>query len=323
MPDESIPAGYRLAGATAGPAVALEAAPPWKGDGPPMWLHFDMADDQARAWINAQPALVVPVRELLLSEYVRPRYLPAGEGFALVLRGVNLNPGEEPDDMVAVRIWMDRTGILTCRRRRLRSIATIREQLEAGEGPRTAPDLLVQLMDYLGEFTEEYIDGLEKRLDRIEEDTETGYGSQDTGMQLGQLRRETASVRRSLAPQREAVEALLRATTLLNDSQRNAAREQLDRLSRHLEDLDLIRERSVVAHEQRVNQMAQQQNSRLFLLSVVAAIFLPLTFVTGLLGMNVGGIPGEGVAWAFWSILGASALVAVVLALWFRMRRWL
>jgi len=67
--------------------------------------------------------------------------------------------------------------------------------------------------------------------------------------------------------------------------------EEGDRITRYLEDLDLVRERAMVAQEEILGRMAQQQNARMYVLSIVAAIFLPLSFLTGLFGMNVAGLP--------------------------------
>ena len=55
-------------------------------------------------------------------------------------------------------------------------------------------------------------------------------------------------------------------------------RQEADRIMRHLEDLDLARERAVVLQEELLSHIAQEQNARMYVLSVVAAIFLPLTF---------------------------------------------
>ncbi|MGB5627576.1 MAG: CorA family divalent cation transporter, partial [Woeseiaceae bacterium] len=96
-----------------------------------------------------------------------------------------------------------------------------------------------------------------------------------------------------------------------------------DRITRFLEDLDLARERAVVLQEELLSLIAQEQNTRMYVLSVVAAIFLPLTFVTGLLGMNVGGLPGlESPVGFAWSIV-LMIVTGICLLLFFRWKRWL
>jgi zinc transporter len=69
--------------------------------------------------------------------------------------------------------------------------------------------------------------------------------------------------------------------------------------------------------------MSEQMNSRMYVLSVVAAIFLPLGFLTGLLGINVGGIPGAEYPLAFGIFIGMLVLVVILQLLIFRWRRWM
>ena len=100
-------------------------------------------------------------------------------------------------------------------------------------------------------------------------------------------------------------------------------REEGDALTRHLEDLDLAREQALVAQEELMNRFAQEQNSRMYLLSVVAAIFLPLTFITGLFGMNVAGLPGIENPNGF--LYSSTLMVAcgIVLAIYFKWKKWI
>ena len=86
------------------------------------------------------------------------------------------------------------------------------------------------------------------------------------------------------------------------------------------EDLDAIRDRSQVIHDQLMDQRAESMNQIMLLLSVVAAIFLPLGLLTGLLGINVGGIPGADNPWSFTIV--SLALVALVLGQLYLFRRW-
>ena len=94
-------------------------------------------------------------------------------------------------------------------------------------------------------------------------------------------------------------------------------------MTRYLEDIDLARERLVVMQEEFLAQQAQQQNSRMYVLSVVAAVFLPLTFVTGLLGMNVGGLPGLDNPDGFIASVVVMIVAAAGLIAFFRWKRWL
>ena len=93
-----------------------------------------------------------------------------------------------------------------------------------------------------------------------------------------------------------------------------------DRTALQVEDLEALRERAAVIQDEIMNQLSARLNRTMYLLSVIAAIFLPLGFLTGLLGVNLGGIPGSVWPWAF---LVACIVFAVITAIevWL-FRRW-
>ena len=140
---------------------------------------------------------------------------------------------------------------------------------------------------------------------------------------ISTLRQQIASVRRFLAPQRDALDRLYRNPgNWLSDADIRDLRDEADRITRYLEDLDLARERTMVLREEFLGQLAQEQNSRMYVLSVVAAVFLPLTFVTGLLGMNVGGLPGLDSPRGFLGSVVLMVFAAAALVGFFRWKRW-
>ena len=100
-------------------------------------------------------------------------------------------------------------------------------------------------------------------------------------------------------------------------------REAADRFARMTEELEAVRERSALLHEQLTDLRAEEIDQRSLLISVVAFIFLPLTFITGLLGMNVDGIPYAHAPWAFWDVVGLCVLLGIGVLAWFVRRHWL
>ena len=109
----------------------------------------------------------------------------------------------------------------------------------------------------------------------------------------------------------------------MSDAETQELREEADRITRYIEDLELARERTMVLREEFLGQLAQEQNSRMYVLSIVAAIFLPLTFVTGLLGMNVGGLPGLDNPKGFFGSVVVMILAAAALLSFLRYKKWL
>jgi zinc transporter len=312
-----------LDGPRRGETLDYDAVSAWSPRDGKLWLHIDLADTASQHWLEQASGLPEVAIDTLLAGETRPRSQVIGDGLLLVLRGVNTNPGQDPEDMVAVRVWIDADRVISSRRRRLLSVVDVHGAIIEGTGPDSPGEFLAALVERLADRIGGFVDGIEDRLDEAED----GIDTVDIARfrpQLASLRRQIAAVRRFLAPQRDALDRLNRQpAACLGDADNYALREEADRITRHLEDLDLARERAVVLQEEMLSQVAQQQNARMYVLSVVAAIFLPLTFVTGLLGMNVGGLPGLDEPLGFaWSIV-VMIVCGASLLLFFRWKKWL
>jgi zinc transporter len=288
-----------------------------------LWVDIDQGNKKAQDWLIRGSGIERRVTSILLAGETRPRSLIEEGGLIVIMRGINMNPGAVPDDMVAVRLWMEKNRIVTSWRRKMFSVADVRDALAGGKGPETAGEFLVELTSRLTvrigaavENIEQLLEGLDSSLS--EGDTEVVRKS------LSIVRRQAAAIRRHLAPQRDALDRMARSTSgLLSDREVFNLREEGDQLTRHIEDLDLARENALVTQEELMNRVALEQNSRMYLLSVVAAIFLPLTFVTGMLGMNVAGLPGIENPNAFLISAGIMLLLGAALVAYFKYKRWI
>jgi zinc transporter len=108
------------------------------------------------------------------------------------------------------------------------------------------------------------------------------------------------TLRRHIAPQRDALAFLtVEEMKWLTQQQRWHLRESIDQIIRYVENLDMLRERATVLQDTLLNHLSEQLNRNMYLLSIVTTLFLPLSFMTGLLGINVGGIPGSNSPIAF------------------------
>lgn len=257
-----------------------------------LWVHLNYTALEAQQWIKEESQLENVVGDSLLAEESRPRVTAFDDGLLISLRGVNLNPGADPQDMVSLRIWADKNRLITTHRRKLLSVADICTAIEKGKGPRTSGEFLEDVADRLMSRMGGVIDELEDKVAELEEAVLTAE-SHELRPKLASIRRVAIGLRRYMAPQREAISRLQsEKMSWLTNEDRVRLREVYDHLTRYLEDLDAARERAAVTQEELVSRLSEQTNNRMYVLSVVAAIFLPLGFLTGLLGINVGGIPG-------------------------------
>ena len=133
----------RKGGATAVEPADIEK---WRPEDGLLWLHLDVAESPPYEWLHGALGLEFSIVEALTAEETRPRSLNVGDGLLAVLRGVNMNPGDDPEDMVSIRMWIEQDRIVSTRRRRLLSVQDLREQLEQGTGPTTSGEFLYELI---------------------------------------------------------------------------------------------------------------------------------------------------------------------------------
>lgn len=320
--EDGLVAAYVLDGRGGGREIGWDGVRSWQPSDGLLWVDLDYTERGARARVRDESGIDPIVAESLVLRDVRPRSLPTRDGLMVVLRGVNLNPGQDREDMVAVRLWIEKNRVISLRRRHLLSIDDLRDRIARGIGPDSAGTFLVDMADRLVERMENVIADVEEAVDRLDEQVATAE-SRELRPQLSDVRREAILLRRYLAPQRDAMSRLYsEPVEWLDDTQRMRLRELADRTMRYVEDLDAARDRAGVGQEELASRMAEQMNSRMYLLSIVAALILPLGFVTGLLGVNVAGIPGTEYPGAFFAACFMLILVGF-LQLWlFRRQGW-
>lgn len=287
------------------------------------WVHLDANHPQARLWLEEELSYLDPmIIEALLVDETRPRMLQIDDGVLLILRGVNLNENADPEDMVSVRLWVDAHRIISLRKRNLKAISDIEYKIKAGKGPQNAGQFICMLTARLFERMEPVLLELDDKTDYIEESLLEKADNTLRGS-IVDIRKQAIVFRRYMAPQREAIGQLRMADMAwLDDGHKRHLQEIYNHVTRYVEDLDAVRERAQIVKDELANILADKMNKNMYVLSVIAAIFLPLGFLTGLLGVNIGGLPGVDNDDAF--ILFCAILVIVVLLqiLLFKKMKW-
>lgn len=307
-----------------GSGYSLEDQPPesWFDRQDVVWLHFDYEDTVAREWLANQQLLDPIAYQALVSEETRPRVLIHQDFLLLTLRGVNLNPDSEPDDMVSIRMWVTPRFIISTRRRRLLSEQDIVEALKVGRGPSNSADFIIMLAQRLAWRMDDIVDRLDEQVTDIEADLVERIKTERT-LDLRQLRRQGIVLRRFFSPQREALSRLSNeVVNWITEAQRLALRETTDQMIRLVENIDMIRERTTVIQEEIIARQSDQLNKKMYVLSIVTTVFLPLGFFTGLFGANLAGMPGTEWQGGFWALVVALGLVTVVELYLFRIYKW-
>lgn len=289
---------------------------------PQSWHHINYTQAKAKKWLKSQHDMTAMAFEHLIATDTRPKAFVDGDEVILSLRGMNLNHGASPEDMISIRVWIKGDCMVTSCNRNSRSISYLKEALKAGKGAKNISELLLDLLDQLANFTGQFIDELEDLLD-FEEDNISVNDYERFHPKMNKMRRQMAFVKRYLSPQREALDRLYRNKSgAFNESFYEQLYLQIDKFLFILENLDLVKERALSLQEQYLAFIGHQQNSRLYVLAIISAVFLPLTFLSGLMGMNVGGLPGTEATYAFWLVSGVCVVLTVLLLFWFKRKKW-
>jgi zinc transporter len=316
-------AAYRLDGNGGGLDLGWEEIHRWQPGQGTLWIHLDYAQSEAREWLLGQAGLESTVAEALIAKETRPRSLTVQGGLLVILRGANLNSGASPDDMVAIRLWLEAERIISTRNRIVRSIEAIRESIESGNGPTNPGDFLIHVADGLTTRAGAAVADLEDEVDGLEDEVLSAE-SYELRTKIGAFRRSAIQFRRYLAPQKDTLLHLQsERVQWLDDTDRAHLREIGDRTLRMIEDLDSARDRAAVTQDELNSRLSEQMNKTMYVLSIVAGIFLPLGLLTGLLGINVGGMPGVNSPWAFMIVCVVLAATAALLTILFRHRGWI
>lgn len=320
--EDGLICGYRFDGKGGAAPLSWETLPTGP-DAAGTWVHLHLDSDRARKWLRDESGIPDVAAEALLHEETRPRCTAIDDGLLINLRGVNLNPQSDPEDMVSIRLYIDKDRVVSVRRRNLMTVQDIRDRLETGKGPRGTAEFLLNLTDLLLDRMGPIIADLDDAVDDIEDRILADSQASMRG-ELWRLRRQAIALRRYVSPQRDAMARLVtEGAAWIDANTGQRLREVADRITRYVEDLDSARERASIVQDELTTRLGERMNRNMYVLSVIAGIFLPLSFVAGLLGVNVAGIPGDKWPWAFAVLSGGLLILGVIEYFLFRRLKWI
>lgn len=236
-----------------------------------------------------------------------------------------VRPGAAPDDVgrQLLTIWLEQGRVIIATEINILDFLGISKGEQSHHAPVSPADLVARLALRAADRLEPLIEMLGDRLDEIEE-TLIMRRTEKAQDGLEHLRRTLISFRRLVAPQRDLLNTLeIEDLSFFTDRDRLRLREASMRSARIGDELQALSERAVLVHEEIIDDRAEQMNKIMLLLAAVTVVFSPLTLITGLLGMNVGGIPFSGSIHAFWLVSLGLVVLGAAIVWWMRRRHWL
>ncbi|MGE6760508.1 CorA family divalent cation transporter [Corallococcus interemptor] len=300
-------------------SLTVEETRSWRASDGMLWVHLPPDLPDLPRVLEAVFRLPPRVREPLLADTGRVRIEVLNEDELVLLL---LHPDLAPTDAASarqLRAWMTADRCVTVAPSGQHAIVAVREQLAHGRGPRGT--------DLFGAFAttalsaaalritelDDTLSGLETRFEERRED------SVDVPQELRRLRRSLVEQRRFVSLVRDAILRVSLLTVEWVRAQELELRQMAERASSVLKEMDAVVERARILHEDVKARLDARSQRILYMLTIISGVFLPLSFITGLLGVNLGGIPGA--QWRGSFLLLVLVLIALAAAEWRALRR--
>jgi zinc transporter len=292
-----------------------------EGEPQMVWAHLATTDERAQAWFRDHAGLSDYVVEALTAFETRPRCEAFDRGALLNLRGRSDVELSASDPLASIRLWAVKGHVFSATRRPLAALATVQKEVEQG-AIHDPGDLITAFASAITADLDPVVADLGDELDECEEHFDVNRLF-DLRRTVTKVRAQAIGYRRFINPQRSALETLAGLPgDWLGPDDRQHLSAAADRAARMAEELDAIRERAALTHEQLTDLRAEQLDTRSLIISIAAMVFLPLTFITGLYGMNVKGLPYADEPWAFDAITVGSGLLTLLIVAYFVSRHW-
>ena len=288
-----------------------------------VWIHLQRDVEGLSDWLQRATGMSEPTAELLVSHDNRPRSFREGKNtLVAILRGINFNPSEDPEDMVSMQLWSDGRRVITLRGAPMQTPRHVMNEIDAGTGPVDAGRLISDLVEVMIVRMNRSIVEMNGHIDQLEDIADT-ENPEVLLSRIASIRRYCLGLKRHMSPQHEALEKIAHdSPPWFEDHDCREIAESIDRLKRYLDDIDISKESALVLQDELRARALARSESVSYKLTMVAGIFLPLTFLTGLLGINVGGMPGVDDWRAFWIVVVLCTLLLIAMLYLFRRWKW-
>ena len=282
-----------------------------------VWLHLDLVHTRAQSWI-AEQDLPDAAQEAFLSHEVHQQLDHSANLAWGVSHDLIRDIADKSENVGALRWIIGGDFLLTGRREALHAIRMTAEALERGEPAESPAGLFEQIIEYI-------IDDITDAVVRLVDETDSVEAHilldrlHDGPQRVGAIRRTAVRLHRQLS----GLHVLFRrfAETQSGrsapDAVRAAALRLLQRIDGLHHDVQSVQDRARLLQDEIAARSASRTNRQLYVLSLLTALFLPATFITGLFGINVKGLPWMeadfGAVFVALSCIGAALFTLVLL----------
>jgi len=302
-------------------AIPVESGPMPGPDKGFLLVAGSLSSPEFRSWLQAH--LEPHAAEGLTATDQHTRCTVIDDRALLVLRIVRSR--SDPDELSkqTMSIWIEKNRVIIASKLAISELVNLSAWEKARHAPISPADLIARMGTRAADRIEPLVEHLGDILDSIEEEMMSEHDGEHRH-KLTRLRRSLINLRRVLWPQRDVLNTLeIEDLSFLTARDRARLKEASARSARLGDELQVLAERAALIHEQVLDTRAEQMNKTILVLTAATVVAMPMTVVSGLLGMNVAGIPFSGSPEAFWFVVVGLAALGTGIVWFMRTRKWL
>lgn len=259
-----------------------------------VWMHLDLVDERARGWIAAEPAIPASAGDLLISHDQHQCLDHSADLVWGVTHDVGLNASSASHHVNPLRWVIGERFLVTGRREPLQSISRMAETLQKGERIDSPIALFERIIAFIIQDIAAAVLQLTDEIDTLEDQVLANRAG-DGPQRIGAMRRSVVRLQRHVSGLhllfRRFAEAEIGRTAPA--PVKNAAMRLLQRIDTLRHDIQAAHERTRLLQEESAAAAASASSHQLYILSIITALFLPATFITGMFGVNAKGVPWD------------------------------
>jgi magnesium transporter len=291
-----------------------------------LWVDISETTDEDGKFLSGNFAFhPLAIEDCISTEVHSPKIDDFGNHIFLIVHGIDYTSESEIVETTELRMFIGQTFVVSVHSVPLYSITSIEHKVEERGLPmkRGADFLAYNIIDALVDNVMPTVDKMGDVAEEIEEEI-IRLPRQSSLEDILKLKRSTLRMHRVLAPQRDTLNRLSRGDfQIISQDARIFYRDIYDHIVR-IEDMNqTLRDRADNALSMYLSSVANRQNEVMKVLSIVAAIFLPLTLVAGIYGMNFENMPELGWRWGYFAVIGFVAVALVSAISWFWAKKWI
>lgn len=306
--------------------LGIEDCLPYKESETTTWINIDGLHDIE---LIESTGKLFGIHSLVLEDILHTGQRPKIEIFDdyvfLVLRMISYDEKQEKVQEEQLSIVLGENYVISFQEKPGDVFNPVRERITQGKSRvrrKKADYLACALLDAVVDNYFEVLDQVELKLERLDEELFTD-SSTETFQKISDLKKEMILLRKSIWPLREIVNTITKGEfDVIEESNQVYYRDVYDHIIHVIDILETFREMIAAMHDTYMNFVNNRMNEIMKVLTVVATIFIPLTFIAGVYGMNFRYMPELGWQWGYFGVLGFMGVLVMGMVLYFRRKNW-